>query len=94
MDHTVELEELPIRIAGQPVGYVNGSASLAWDEGYGFVVLGIDLDTEDGGILTLNERSDDPEIVKAFRDISAEIYRNEAIAEEFADALAEYRRAA
>lgn len=91
MDYEHEFEELPIRIAGKQVAHVNGKADLVWDEGYNFYVAGIDLDTEDGETITLNERSDDPEIVKAFRDLSAELEGNAHAQEMFAKALAEYQ---
>lgn len=91
MDYEHEFEELPIRIAGKQVAHVNGTATLVWDEGYNFYVAGIDLDTEDGGTITLNERSDDPEIVKAFRDLSAELIGNAYAQKKFAEALAQYR---
>lgn len=90
-DHTFKFEELPIRIADQQVAFVSGSALLELDEGYDFVVTGITVDKEDGGVIQLSERSDDAEKISWFRKLSAEIYKDEAAEEEFASALAERR---
>ena len=91
MDYTHTLDELPIRIAGQQVAFVNGTADLSWDEGYKFFVREINVKLEGGGVLNLHEGSDDPEIVKAFRDISTELYDDDDAEEAFAKALAEYQ---
>ncbi len=91
MDYEHEFEELPIRIAGKQVAFVNGTALLELDEGYDFVVTGIVVEADDDEVVRLHERSDDPEIVKAFRDLSAELYDNAYAQERFAEALAEYQ---
>ncbi len=94
-DYQYHFEELPIRIEGKPVAFVSGVASLEHDPGYGFVVVGIDVELVDGeGVIRLNERCDDPAMVKWFRELAAELMEDTNTQERFDEALADYQQAA
>lgn len=94
-DYTHKFEELPIRIDGHAVAYVDGKATLEQDWDYEYLVRAIEVEVQDEErVIRLSPASDDSDKRRWFHELAEELQDDEWARECFYDALEEYRKAA